>query len=49
VILSEQITSRVLEVAIPSGPAADQVAAINRAIQYGQNVGVKVNITVVVK
>ena len=41
------IKSRVLEVGIPKGATAKQIEQINKAVQYGNSNGVKVNVRVV--
>ncbi|GET46197.1 endonuclease toxin domain-containing protein [Capnocytophaga felis] len=42
-----QINTKVLEVGIPRGATAEQIKQINKAIQYAQQQGVKMNIRVI--
>ena len=46
-IQEEDITKRALDVAIPRGASESQVEAIQKAIEYGKNNGVQVNIHVI--
>ena len=46
-IQEEDITKRALDVAIPQGASKSQVEAIQKAIEYGKNNGVQVNIHVI--
>ncbi|MBP4140040.1 endonuclease toxin domain-containing protein [Flavobacterium geliluteum] len=42
-----KITEKVLEVGVPKGASAAQVEAIQAAVKYGEEVGIKVNVRIV--